>query len=115
VSRIDDLWAIAQTSSPRVYRPTLLGTDNDRYRFVFYSVDSVRFIEAGIRRGNRVSASWGQQGARRGKKEFEWTTAADAPAGRYEFYYTAEIQQGSRPAERISRRLAFDHDPRWLR
>jgi hypothetical protein len=115
VDSIDDLRAIAVSGSQRVYLPTILGQDDNSYRFVFYSVDSVRFLEAGIRRGNSVSVSWGPQGARRGEKAFEWTTAADAPAGRYEFYYEAEIQQGNRPAERISRRLPFEHDPRWLR
>lgn len=115
IDTIDDLRAIAVNGSQRVYLPTLLGPDDNQYRFVFYSVDTVRFLEAGIRRGDSVSVSWGSQGARRGEKDFEWTTAADAPAGRYEFYYEAEIEQGNRPAERISRRLPFEHDPRWLR
>lgn len=115
VDSIDDLRAIAVSGSQRVYLPTILGADDNDYRFVFYSVDSVRFLEAGIRRGDTVSVRWGPQGARRGEKAFEWTTAADAPAGRYEFYYEAEIEQGNRPPERISRRLPFQHDPRWLR
>lgn len=112
VDDLDDLRAIAATGTQRVYLPTLLGPPASSYQFVFYSVDRVQFLEAGIR---DTTASWGRQEPRRGEKSFTWEEAQNAPAGRYEFYYVAEIEQRNRPPERISRSIAFWHDPSWLR
>jgi flagellar basal-body rod modification protein FlgD len=115
IDSVSDLRAIANIGTQRIYLPTLLGDAVDRYRFVFYSVDTVRFVEAKIRSSSKDYASWGSQGARSGEKAFEWSDADNAPAGRYEFYYVAEIEQGNRSPERISRTIAFWHDPAWLR
>lgn len=115
IDSVNDLRAIAVTGSQRVYLPTLLNTPASGYRFVFYSVDNVRFVSAGIRSSGQGYATWGSQGTRRGEKAFEWGNANNAPAGRYEFYYVAEIEQRNRPPERISRSIAFWHDPSWLR
>lgn len=115
VRSVDDLVAIAFTGIQRTYLPTFLGQPANNYLFVFYSVDSVQFLDAGIRKGNSNYASWGEQSAREGRKEFEWNNVKNAPAGLYEFYYIAEIEQGNRAPERISRRIAFWHDPNWLR
>jgi len=115
INSVSDLRAIAVTGTQRVYLPTLLENPADRYRFVFYSVDTVRFVEAKIRSAGKDYASWGSQGARTGEKAFEWSNADDALAGRYEFYYVAEIEQGNRPPDRISRSITFWHDPTWLR
>ena len=115
IDSVNDLRAIAVTGSQRVYLPTLLNTPASGYRFVFYSVDTVRFVNAGIRSPNRDYVTWGAQGSRSGEKAFEWGDANNAPAGRYEFYYVAEIEQRNRPPERISRSIALWHDPSWLR
>lgn len=116
IDSMSDLRAIAVTGTQRVYLPTILENPTDRYRFVFYSVDTVRFVEAKIRRAGKNYVSWVSQSARTGEeKPFEWSNADDAPAGRYEFYYIAEIEQGNRPPDRISRSIAFWHDPTWLR
>lgn len=115
IDSVNDLRAIAAIGSQRVYLPTLLNTPADGYRFVFYSVDNVRFVNAGIRSAGQQYVTWGSQGTRRGEKAFEWGNANNAPAGRYEFYYVAEIEQRNRPPERISRSIAFWHDPSWLR
>lgn len=115
IDSVNDLRAIAFTGSQRVYLPTLLNTPASGYRFVFYSVDNVRFISAGIRRSGQDYASWGTQGTRRGEKAFEWKSATNAPSGRYEFYYVAEIEQRNSPPERITRSISFWHDPSWLR
>ena len=117
VDSVNDLRAIAYTDGQRVYLPTLLDTPASSYRFVFNSNDSVRFVSAGIRQhsSKRDYVRWGPQGSRRGEKPFEWGGANNAPAGRYEFYYVAEIEQRNRPPEPISRSIAFWHDPSWLR
>lgn len=115
IRSVDDLRAIAIIGQQRVFLPTLLNTPASGYRFVFYSVDRVRFLEAGIRRADRTYANWGTQSPGVGQKRFEWRQAQQVPSGRYEFYYTAEIEQFNRPPERISRTIAFWHDPNWLR
>ncbi|MEM9808007.1 MAG: hypothetical protein AAF959_22295 [Cyanobacteria bacterium P01_D01_bin.56] len=115
VDNVDDLRAYAVTGSQRVHLPTILGRAGNKYRFVFYSVDNVRFLEAGIRQGNNTQVSWGRQTTRRGEKSFEWQGVRNVSAGRYTFYYTAEIEQRNRPPETISRRIIFEHDPTWLR
>lgn len=115
IKRIEALHAIAVSGTQRVYLPTLLGNPTNSYRFVFYSVDHVRFVKAQILRGEDVYASWGAQGSRRGPKAFEWEGAKNAPAGRYEFFYIAEIEQGKHPPERIVRRISFEHNPKLLK
>ncbi|MFG6095044.1 hypothetical protein SPB21_07330 [Leptothoe sp. ISB3NOV94-8A] len=115
VERIDDLRAIAVNGTQRTYLPTFLGRPANNYRFVFYSNDIVRFVEAGIRSSDKSYAAWGSQGAQEGQKAFEWSGIRNVPAGLYEFYYVAEIEQGNRAPERISRSIAFWHDPIWLR
>lgn len=115
VDDVDDLRAYAVTGSQRVHLPTILGRASNNYRFVFYSVDNVRFIKAEIRQGNSTKKSWGRQTTRRGEKSFEWQGVQSVPAGRYTFYYTAEIEQRNRPPERITRSIVFEHDPAWLR
>lgn len=115
ITDIESLRARAVTGTQRVYLPTILGQATDSYRFVFYSVDTVKFTTAGIRRGNNVYVSWGTQTARSGEKAFEWTGVRNMPAGRYEFYYEAEIDQGRRAPERLSRSIVFEHDPDLLR
>lgn len=115
VSSIDDLGAIATIGTQRIYLPTFLGQQADNYRFVFYSVDTVQFLEAGIRSSNDDYYRWARQNATEGRKTFTWNGVSNAPAGLYEFYYEAEIEQGNRAPERISRSIAFRHDPNWLR
>ncbi|MEM9484294.1 MAG: hypothetical protein AAGA83_11445 [Cyanobacteria bacterium P01_F01_bin.116] len=115
VDEVDDLRAYAVTGSQRVHLPTILGRAGNNYRFVFYSVDNVRFLEAGIRQGSSTKVNWGRQPTRRGEKSFEWQSVRNIPAGRYTFYYTAEIEQRNRPPERITRSIVFEHDPAWLR
>mgnify|MGYP001793736429 CR=1 FL=1 len=112
VDDLDDLRAIAVTGTQRVYLPTLLGSPARGYEFVFYSVDRVKFLKAEVR---GTDIAWGPQGARTGEKSFGWSNANQTPAGRYEFYYEAEIEQGNRAPELIRRSIAFWHNPDWLR
>lgn len=113
--QLDELRATATSGSQVVYIPVILNQSTNQYRFVFASSNSVRFTRAEIRQGNRVFASWGRQLPRRGEKAFDWNNPTDAPAGRYRFSYTAEIEQRNRPPETISRTITFEHDPAWLR
>lgn len=115
IDSVNVLRAIAFTGNQRVYLPTLLNTPANGYRFVFYSDRNVRFVRAGIRSSGQEPVTWGSQGTRRGQKAFEWGDARNAPAGHYEFYYVAEIEQRNRPPESIDRRIVFWHDPSWLR
>lgn len=115
INSVNDLRAIAYIGNQRVYLPTLLNAPANGYRFVFHSDRNVRFVRAGIRSSGQQYITWGSQGTRRGEKAFEWGDANNAPAGRYEFYYVAEIEQRNRPSESVSRSIAFWHDPSWLR
>lgn len=115
IGNLDDLMAIAVIGMQRTYLPTILGQPANHYRFVFYSVDTVQFVEASIRKGDKTHASWGSQGARKGKKTFTWNNIRNAPAGLYEFHYVAEIEQYRRAPEKITRKVSFWHDPNWVR
>lgn len=115
IESIDELRAISRTGAQRVYLPTILDQASDSYRFVFYSDNTVQFVEAGIKKGDTVHMEWGSQGARYGEKEFEWRGVRNMPKGRYVFYYVAEIDQGQRAPERITKSIFFDHDPALLR
>ena len=111
------LRATATANEQVVFSPVILQRPSNSYKFVFYSSDSVRFTEAKIRLLTDLTevASWGEQNPRRGEKSFEWANPEASPAGRYEFYYVAEIVQRNRPAERLIRSIVFEHNPDWLK
>lgn len=98
----------------RVYLPVIFNTPAPKYRFVFYSSRQSSFQKAEIRKDGRALISWGVQGRKQGEKIFEWAPGS-SPAGRYTFYFEANIYQRSGSPQTIERNIIFDHNPAWLR
>lgn len=113
---LNSLRALArpQGGNQIVYLPVILNNPAPKYRFVFYSSRAVSFQRAGILKDGRPLVSWGTQGRRQGEKNFEWSPGASS-AGRYTFYYEANIHQSRGTPETVRRSIAFEHDPAWLR
>lgn len=106
-------WA-EKGGNQRVYLPVIFNTPASKYRFIFYSSRAASFQKAEIRKDSRALVSWGVQDRKQGEKSFEWTPGS-APAGRYTFYFEANIYQRSGTPELIKRSIAFEHNPAWLR
>ncbi|MEM8805139.1 MAG: hypothetical protein AAGF01_03725 [Cyanobacteria bacterium P01_G01_bin.38] len=113
---LNSLRALArpQGGNQIVYLPVILNNPAPKYRFVFYSSRAASFQRAEIRKDGRPLVSWGAQGRRQGEKNFEWTPGTSS-AGRYTFYYEANIHQSRGTPETVRRSIAFEHDPAWLR
>lgn len=100
-----------------VYIPVILGQTSGQYEFVFYSENRVRFttfqiISKGKNKSSVYRAS--SPNPRDGEPIFTWD-GRKSPAGRYEIYYIAKIDQRNGPSERIERRITFEHNPNWLK
>lgn len=101
-------------SSQVVYVPVILGRPLGQYQFVFYTSNRAKFPTVQIRRNGKVVHTQSRNNFQRGEVVFNWN-ARNIPAGRYELYVIAEQEQIGRPPEKITRRIAFEHNPSWLR
>lgn len=100
--------------SQLVYVPVILEQSSGQYQFVFYSSNRAKFSTVQIRRNGKEIYSSPRNNFQRGEVVFNWD-ARKVPAGRYELYVVAEQEQIGRQPERITRQIAFEHNPNWLR
>lgn len=115
---INDLRGIARDRSGAIrYRPVIFGEGTpDSYEFVFYSTRRVQFLQAEIinQEGNVVK-QWNQQAPiPGGEASFLWMFI-NTPPGQYTFSYKANISRRNQRDELLQGRIAFVHDPDWLR
>lgn len=111
------LRAVASYSldSQPVYVPVILGQTSGKYEFVFYSQDRVRFTNFEILpQGKKAIYSTSQPNPKKDETIFTWD-GRNAPAGRYELHYVANIDRRDEPSDRIERRIVFEHNPNWLK
>ncbi|MEH1792520.1 hypothetical protein [Nostoc sp.] len=111
------LRAVASYSlnSQPVYVPVILGQTSGKYEFVFYSQDRVRFTNFEILpQGEKAIYSTSRPNSRSGETIFTWD-GRNAPAGRYELHFVANIDRRNEPSDRIERRIVFEHNPNWLK
>jgi len=110
---LEDLRATAiseRSGQQAVFVPVILQRPSNQYRFVFFSVSKIEFTNAEITHNGQTLASWGRQEPQRGEKAFPWNNPDSAPAGRYEFRYTAK-KEGEPPLDGV---IHFVHNPSWL-
>ncbi|MEH2319441.1 hypothetical protein [Nostoc sp.] len=94
--------------SQPVYVPVILGQTSGKYEFVFYSQDRVRFTNFEIlSQGEQAIYSTSRPNSRSGETIFTWD-GRNAPAGRYELHYVANIDRRNEPSDRIERRIVFE-------
>jgi len=111
------LRAVASYSlgSQPVYVPVILGQTSGKYEFVFYSEDRVRFTTFEILpQGKEAIHQTSRPNAKKGETIFNWD-GRNAPAGRYELRYVANIDRRDEPSDRIEREIVFEHNPNWLK
>jgi hypothetical protein len=97
-----------------VYVPVILERASGQYQFVFYSSNRAKFPTFQIRQNGKVVHTQPRNNFQRGEVVFNWD-GRKMTAGRYELYIIAEQEQIGRPPEKITRRIAFEHNPSWLR
>ncbi|MEH2330462.1 hypothetical protein [Nostoc sp.] len=98
-----------------VYVPVILGQTSGKYEFVFYSQDRVRFTTFEIlSKGQPAIYSTSRPNPKKGETIFTWD-GRNAPSGRYELHYVANIDRRGEPSDRIERRIVFEHNPNWLK
>lgn len=97
-----------------VYVPVILERPSGQYQFVFYTSNRAKFPTVQIRRNGKVVHTQTRNNFQRGEVVFNWD-ARNIPAGRYELYVIAEQEQIGRPPEKITKQIAFEHNPSWLR
>ncbi|MGJ5634449.1 hypothetical protein [Nostoc sp. CALU 1950] len=97
-----------------VYVPVILERSSGKYQFVFYTPSRAKFPTLQIRRNGKVIHSSPRNNFQRGEVVFNWN-GRNLPAGRYELYIIAEQEQIGRPPEKITRQIAFEHNPNWLK
>ncbi|MGF2035288.1 MAG: hypothetical protein RMZ43_008240 [Nostoc sp. CmiVER01] len=113
----NSLRAVASYSlgSQPVYVPVILGQTSGKYEFVFYSQDRVRFTNFEIlSKGQPAIYSTSRPNPKKGETIFTWD-GRNAPSGRYELHYVANIDRRDEPSDRIERRIVFEHNPNWLK
>jgi flagellar basal-body rod modification protein FlgD len=96
-----------------VYVPVILGQSSGQYEFVFYSPSRVKFPIFRILRNGKEVYSNPRKIAQTNEMIFTWDSR-NAPAGRYELQYEAEIEARGKPPEKINRKIVFEHNPKWL-
>lgn len=107
--------AIYNFGSQPVYVPVILGQTSGKYEFVFYSENRVRFTSVKILSPSQKEIySTSRPNADSGEMIFTWD-GRNAPPGRYELYYVANIERRNEPSDRIERRIVFEHNPNWLK
>ncbi|MBN3958298.1 hypothetical protein [Nostoc sp. NMS8] len=100
--------------SQPVYVPVILGQTSGKYEFVFYSQDRVKFTTFEIiSKGQPAIYSTSRPNPKKGETIFSWD--GNAPPGRYELHYVANIDRRDQPSDRIERRIVFEHNPNWLK
>ncbi|QKQ75353.1 hypothetical protein [Nostoc sp. TCL240-02] len=100
--------------SQPVYVPVIVGQSSGKYEFVFYSQDRVRFTTFEILSKDKPAIySTSRPNPKKGETIFTWD--GNAPSGRYELHYVANIERRNEPSDRIERRIVFEHNPNWLR
>ncbi len=97
-----------------VYVPVILERTSGQYQFVFYTPSRAKFTTVQIRRNGKVIHTSPRNNFQGGEVVFNWD-GRNIPAGRYELYVIAEQEQIGRPPEKITRQIAFEHNPNWLR
>lgn len=101
--------------SQNVYVPVVLGQASGNYEFVFYSQDRVRFTSVKIISPDKKTIhNQSRPNADSGEIIFTWD-GRNAPPGRYELHYVANIERRNKPSDRIERRIVFEHNPNWLK
>lgn len=101
--------------SQPVYVPVILGQTSGKYEFVFYSQDRVKFTNFEIlSKGQPAIYSTSRPNPKKGESIFTWD-GRNAPSGRYELHYVANIDRIGEPSDRIERRIVFEHNPNWLK
>lgn len=101
--------------SQPVYVPVILGQTSGKYEFVFYSEDRVRFTNFEILSKDQPAIySTSRPNPKKGETIFTWD-GRNAPAGRYELHYVANIDRRNEPSDRIEREIVFEHNPNWLK
>jgi len=108
----ESICALATADS--VYLPVFFESSTNEYEIVFSTPIPTRVTSLEIRRGNQTYYKASHDAFERGKITFFWD-GSDAPAGEYEIYYSAliEEQRGAPPRE-ISGSIPFQHDPQWF-
>jgi flagellar basal-body rod modification protein FlgD len=99
--------------SQPVYVPVILGQASGQYEFVFFTASHAKFPKLAIVRNGRTLHSQSIRTRRSGEVRFTWNPG-NAPAGRYELHVVAEIEPFGSPPEKVTRRIAFQHNPDWL-
>jgi len=97
-----------------VYVPVILGQSSGQYEFVFYSPSRVKFPVFRILQNAKEVYSTPRMIAQTKEMIFTWDSR-NAPAGRYELQYEAEIEARGKPPEKINRKIVFEHNPKWLK
>jgi hypothetical protein len=107
-----NLCAIATAGS--VHLPVLFESSTNEYEIVFSTPIPTQVTNLEIRRGNQTYYQTSHNAFERNKITFFWD-GSDTPAGEYEIYYSAlvEEQRGTPPRE-ISGAIPFQHDPQWF-
>ncbi|AKG22553.1 hypothetical protein [Calothrix sp. 336/3] len=101
--------------SQNVYVPVVLGQTSGKYEFVFYSQERVTFTSFKVLSADGKEVySTSRNTANSGESIFTWD-GRNAPAGRYQLYYIANIERKNQPSDRIERRVSFEHNPNWLK
>ena len=97
-----------------VYVPVILGQSSGQYEFVFYSLSRVKFPVFRILQNGKEVYSTPRKVAQTNEMIFTWDSR-NAPAGRYELQYEAEIEARGNPPEKLNRKIVFEHNPKWLK
>ncbi|KYC40508.1 hypothetical protein WA1_25635 [Scytonema hofmannii PCC 7110] len=112
----DSLRALAyfQLGSEPVHIPVILGNSSGKYEFVFFTPSRAKFSTFEILRDGKQVYSSPRTNFRSGEIVFTWD-GRNAPAGRYEIHFIANIEPTNQPAQELERRLVFEHNPNWLK
>jgi len=97
-----------------VYVPVILGKSSGQYEFVFYSPSRVKFPVFRILQNGKEVYSIPRKIPQTKEMIFTWDSR-NAPAGRYELQYEAEIEARGNPPEKLNRKIVFEHNPKWLK
>lgn len=101
--------------SQPVYVPVIIGQTSGKYEFAFYSESRVKFTTFKILSPNQKPIySTSRPNPKSGEIIFAWD-GRNAPAGRYQVSYVANIEKRNQPSERLERRIVFEHNPNWLK
>jgi len=105
--------AVYNIDSEPIYAPVILGEPSGQYEFTFFTPSRAKFRLWEIKRNGKTVTKRSYNSFRSGEINFTWD-GSNAPAGRYELHYIADIQPKGEPTEPINRSIFFDHNPNWL-